>query len=396
MTEKSRQDEGSDEPSESGAPSPEAASGDSEVSTAAGGSDSQEGKRDPVRLATLAVLLLAVFFFALYVRGDRVMPYSDQARVSGITVAIAPQVGGYITSIGVDLHEVVQPGQILVEIDTLQYQIAVRAARAQLDNTILQIDGGTAAVQAAAAGVAAARAQENIARRDFERIDGIRQRDATAISQADRDRAEAGYLGAVAALEAAQADLRRAQATLGPTGLDNPAVRAAMASLEQAELNLRRATITAPATGAIESLYLDVGHFASPGQPLLTFVSTAQTWITADMRENNLEYLAPGVPVEVLLDVAPGRVFDGVVRSVGLGVTSSNTSPGALPQVKTTTGWLRQPQQFQVIIDLPEVSDELLRIGAQATVIAYTGDHWFLNPIGRFIMRLNAYLSYLR
>ena len=272
----------------------------------------------------------------------------------------------------------------------------MRAAGAQLDNAILQIDGGTAAVQAAAAGVAAARAQEDIARRDFERIAGIRDRDPSAISQADRDRAEAAHLGAIAALEAAEADLRRAEATLGPVGMDNPAVRAAFASLEQAEFNLARATITAPSTGAIESLFLDVGYFASPGQPLLTFVSTAGTWITADMRENNLENLAPGVPVEVLLDVAPGRVFDGVVRSVGLGVSSSQSSPGSLPQVSTTSGWLRQPQQFQVIIDLTDVSDDLLRIGAQASVMAYTGDHWFLNPIGRFVMRLNAYLSYLR
>jgi multidrug resistance efflux pump len=352
--------------------------------------------RDPVRVVTLVVLSLAFFFFLLYVRADRVMPYSDQARVSGFTVPIVPQVGGYITNIDVDLHEVVAPGQVLVEIDTLQYQIAVRAARAQLDNAILQIDGATAAVQAAAAGVAAARAQEDIARRDFERVAAIRERDPSAISQADRDRSEAAHLGAIAALEAAEADLRRVEATLGPVGADNPSVRAAMASLEQAEFNLARSTISAPSTGAIQSHFLDVGYFASPGQPLLTFVSTAGTWITADMRENNLENLAPGTPVEVLLDVAPGRVFAGMVRSVGLGVSSSSSSPGSLPQVNTTTGWLRQPQQFQVIIDLADPPEELLRIGAQASVMAYTGDYWFLNPIGRFVMRLNAYLSYLR
>jgi multidrug resistance efflux pump len=357
----------------------------------------KQGKRDPVRLATLLILALCVFFFGMYVWADRVMPYTDQARISGYAVPIVPQVGGYITSIPVNLHENVQAGQTLVEIDTLQYQIAVRAARAQLDNAIQQIEGATASVEAAAAGVAAARAQEDIARRDFERISSIRERDPSAISQADRDRAEAGYLGAVASVEAAEADLKRAEATLGPTGADNPSVRAAMASLEQAEFNLARATITAPSSGAIESLYLDVGHFASPGQPLLTFVSTAGTWITADMRENNLENLEPGTPVEVLLDVAPGRVFNGVVRSIGYGVSGkSPDNRGTLPTVSTTTGWLRQPQQFPVIVDLEDpISPEDLRIGAQASVIAYTGDY-ILNPIGRLVMRLNAWLSYLR
>ena len=35
--------------------------------------------RDPARMATLVVLALCVVFFVLYLRADRVMPYSDQA-----------------------------------------------------------------------------------------------------------------------------------------------------------------------------------------------------------------------------------------------------------------------------------------------------------------------------
>jgi multidrug resistance efflux pump len=126
-------------------------------------------------------------------------------------------------------------------------------------------------------------------------------------------------------------------------------------------------------------------------------VSTADTWISADLRENNLENLEPGNPVEVLLDVAPGTVFRGTVRSVGLGV--AGTTPdnrGSLPQVKTSTGWLRQPQQFPVIIDLvDDVPHDLLRIGAQASVMVFTGDY-LINPIGRLVMRFQAILSYLR
>jgi len=345
---------------------------------------------DPVRLVTLLVLGLCVVFFLLYVRADRVMPFTTQARVTGYTVPVVPQVAGYITNIEVGLHEPVEAGQILVEIDTLQYQIGVRSARAALDNAIQQVEGADAAVGAAMAQVAAARAQEDITRRDFERIAAIRERDPTAISQADRDRAEAAHLAAIAQVEAAEADLRRAQVTLGSSGMDNPAIRAAAASLEQAELNLARATIRAPSRGAIETMFLDVGHYAAPGQPLMTFVSTAGTWISADLRENNLENLEPGAPVEVLLDVAPGTIFHGAVA----GTTPDNR--GSLPQVKTSTGWLRQPQQFPVVIDLvDDVSPDLLRIGAQASVMVFTGDH-LINPIGRLVMRFQSIMSYLR
>ena len=83
----------------------------------------REPGSDPVRLATLVVLALCVVLFLIYLRADRIMPYSDQARVSGYTVSVTPQVSGYLTGIEVELHEVVEPGRVLVRIDTAQYQI---------------------------------------------------------------------------------------------------------------------------------------------------------------------------------------------------------------------------------------------------------------------------------
>jgi multidrug resistance efflux pump len=171
-----------------------------------------------------------------------------------------------------------------------------------------------------------------------------------------------------------------------------------MAGLEQAELNLARTVLRAPSRGAIESLELDLGHFAAAGQPLMTFVSTSEVWIQADMRENNLANLEPGAPVWILLDAVPGEIFHGTIRSVGLGVnTGGLSSRGELPSVSPTSGWLRQPQQFPVIIDLDEnVPVEGLRIGAQASVMVFTRERDLLNPIGRLIMRLFGLLSYVR
>jgi multidrug resistance efflux pump len=303
-----------------------------------------------------------------------------------------------VTDITVGLHEEVEPGRLLVQIDTQAYQIGVRSARAQLDNVLQQIGGQSAGVEAAAAKVAALRAQEDISLREFERIESIRERNASAISQSDRDRAEAAWLGSVAQVQAAEADVRRIEATLGSTGLDNPSVRAAMAGLEQAELNLARTSIRAPSRGAIESLELDVGHFAGAGQALMTFVSTGDVWLQADFRENSLANLAPGVPVEILLDAVPGEVLTGTVRSVGLGVGDATpASRGSLPSVSQQRGWLRQPQQFPVIVDFgDDVPREALRHGAQASVRAFTGRAPLLNPLGRLLMRVYALMSYVR
>jgi multidrug resistance efflux pump len=354
--------------------------------------------KDPARIATLVVLSLCVVFFGLYLWADRVMPYSDQARVVGFTVSVVPQVSGYVTDIAVGLHEPVAPGDLLVQIDTTQYEIAVRSARASLDNALQQLGVQSAAVESAAAGLAAARAQENIARRDYERILQISERNANALSQADRDRSEAALLTAEAQVASAEAELRRAQAALGIEGDGNPTVRSAMAGLQQAEFNLAQTVLRAPSRGAIESFRLDVGHFAGAGQPLMTFVSTADVWIQADMRENNLANLEAGLPVRFLLDVEPGRVFEGTIRSVGLGVSQGRpSSAGELPQISQTTGWLRQPQQFPVIIDLgDQIPPGVLRVGAQASVMIFTGDHFFLNPLGRTILRFFSLMSYVR
>lgn len=376
--------------------SPEA---EAEVShVEASGSRVKKVRRDPARSATVIVLGVCVVFFLFYVRADRVMPYSGQARVSGYTVSVVPQVSGYVTGIEAALHAHVVPGQVLVRLDTTQYQIALRSARAALDNTFQQLGVQGAAVESSAARLAGARAQESIARRDYERIQQISERNANALSQADRDRSQAALLQAEAQVSSAEAELRRAQAALGVDGEGNPAVRSAMAGLEQAELNLARTVLRAPSRGAIESLQIDVGHFAAAGQPLMTFMSTADIWIQADMRENNLANLKQGSPVRFLLDVAPGEVFDGVVRSVGLGVRQGAPSPrGELPQVSPTTGWLQQSQQFPVIIDIgDEVPRELLRVGAQASVMVFTGNHVILNPLGRLVLRFFTVMSYVR
>ena len=73
----------------------ETIAGDSEsVRPSPESSESEASGRDPVRIATLLILTLCLIFFTLYLRADRVMPYSTQARVVGRTVSIVPQVGG--------------------------------------------------------------------------------------------------------------------------------------------------------------------------------------------------------------------------------------------------------------------------------------------------------------
>jgi len=354
--------------------------------------------KDPIRRVTQIVLIVCAITFAWYLVADRLTPYTDQARVTSLIVPVVPRVSGYLTEVNVHLHSVVNEGAVLFQIDSRPYEIAVQSAEAHFDDTAQQVGALTATVKAAAARLGVAKAQLDRSQRNYDRVQKIVSRSPGALSQADRDRAETGLAQAVENVSSSEADLDKAKQDLGITGPENALLRAAVASLEQAQLDLAFTTLYAPTRGAIESFNVDVGYYAAVGQPLATFVSTTDVWIQANMRENNISRTKAGDKVEFVLDVAPGRVFHGTVRSVGYGV-STNGAPnkGALPTVQGSQGWLRDPQRFPVIIGFePGTAAGLLRAGGQADVVVYTGGNRFLNLIAGIQIRIRSLLSYVR
>jgi multidrug resistance efflux pump len=387
----------SDEPTSNTQPSPasNSESGQPGRETVAG--EAPAGK-DPIRRLTRIVLIVCLFIFVYYLMADRLTPYTDQARVRALVIPLVPQVSGYLTDIKVSLHSTVQTGDILFEIDPTPYQLAVQSAEANLDNIAQQVGAMTATVKAAAGQLGVAKAQLDRAQRNFDRTQQILAKNPGALSQADRDRSETSLAQAVERVAASEANLDKAKQSLGATGPDNPQLRAAITALEKAQLDLAYTTMYAPTDGAIESFDIDIGHFAQAGKPLASFLSPTDVWIQADLRENNISRIKIGDRAEFALDVAPGRVFQGTVRSIGRGVGSTGgTSRGELPTVQSAKGWLRDPQRFPVIIGFEAGTAEgLLRAGGQADVIVYTGRRPILNTIGKIQIRVRSLFSYVR
>ena len=359
----------------------------------------KEAAKDPVRRITRIVLVVLVVYLALYVLAERRTPYTDQARVQALVTPIVPRVSGYLTEVDVRLHSIVSAGDRMFAIDRRPYEIAVLQAEANLDAAGQQVGAQTASVKSAAAQLGVAKAQLDRAQRNYERTRSILESNPGALSQADKDRAETALDQALERVASAEANLKRSQEQLGEEGPDNAQVRVAVAALEKAQLDLAFTDILAPDDGIIESFNVNVGFNAQAGQPLATFVSHRDQWIVANLKENNLGNIEVGDPVEFVLDVAPGRVFEGRVRSVGAGVNvgAGPTNRGELPSVSGQNSWLRDPQRFPVIIaiDSPGALAEL-RPGGQADVVVYTGDNALLNLIARIRIRLTGLVSYVR
>ena len=103
----------------------------------------------------------------------------------------------------------------------------------------------------------------------------------------------------------------------------------------------------------VTNLQLTLGQFVAVGQAALTFIDARDVWINANFRENSLENIKPDAPVEVVLDVLPGRIFAGKVQSVGWGVSQGSIDPTTgLPKIGEPMGLVRNPQRFTVRVDL--------------------------------------------
>ncbi len=347
------------------------------------------------------LLGLLVASFLWYLLADRYTPYTTQARLQSYVVGVAPQVAGIVDQVHVDNNQMVKEGEPLFSIDSSQYDIALAQAQSQLDNTWQQIEAGNASVQAARAALDAALADEVKAEKDLNRLTRLHDADPGTISVRRLESSQASLESAHARVEKARADIDRAiYQKGGDNDKDNAMLRAAQAAVDKAELDLSHTVVYAPVSGIITDLRTDVGHFAGTGSPVMTLLANQDIWINADYTENNLRFLNPGDEVEILFDAMPGHVFDGVVASIGLGVSSGRTPPaGSLPTIDNDRDWLRQAQRFPVVIRFDvnqnDALPNLLRTGGQASVITYSSGGGPLKWIGQIYIRVMSVFSFL-
>ena len=351
------------------------------------------------QVGTIVVLLLIFGSLLWYFAADRLTPHSSQARVQAFIVPVAAEVSGKVLTVRVKNNDDVHRDQPLFDIDPSQYKIALQRSRADYEFVRRSVNASVATVEAARASLQAAQANRVKADKDATRQEALYAEDRGAISVRRLEIAQATRIEARSKEQAAEADLRKAQEAAGDAGDDNAQLRSAGSAIEKAELDLARTKVVAPASGLVTDLRTDVGHFAQAGAPAMTLIAIHDLWISADMTENNLGNIEAGDEVAIVLDMLPGEVLKGRVRSIGYGVSSGQEVPaGTLPTIQNSRDWLRQAQRFPVAIEFDASETEHLRkvrIGGQAEVLVFTGDNVLMNMLGRAYIHLKSWLSYL-
>jgi multidrug resistance efflux pump len=351
------------------------------------------------RMGAAIVAIAIGVSLLLYFVGDRLTPYSSQARIQAFVVPVAAEATGKILKVHIKNNDEVQLRQLLFEVDPSQYEIALQRSRADYDSIVRSINASVAAVDAARASLQAAEASYQMAEKDASRQERLYEEDPGAISVRRLEIAQSTREEARAKVKRTEADLRKAQESSGDSGDKNAQLRSARSAVEKAELDLAGTRVLAPARGTVTDLRVDVGNFVQSGAPVLTLIANHDLWVSADMTENNLGNIDPGDKVAIVLDVMPGEVLRGRVRSVGGGISTGQSSPpGTLPTVQNSKDWLRQAQRIPVTIEFdPTELSKLkgLRIGGQCEVLVYTGDNRLMNMLGTVYIHLMSWLSYL-
>jgi multidrug resistance efflux pump len=348
------------------------------------------------RAWVLFVLFVIAALVAYYVLSDRHTPFTTDAYVQAYVIQVAARVEGQVVRVHVEENQAVNKGDPLFEIDPRPFEYRVALLEAKRVDVIQQVAQLGSELAASRADDTRLAAEEAYARAVYEQEKEIFKQKATT----DRKYLDAmqKHNATQAARERGLAQTRKAeQALAARIGEEHALVAEVEAQLAEARLNLEWTRVYAPANGYVTNVQLREGAYVHVGTPVLTCIDGDQWWVVANYRENSLENVRPGQRVGITFNTYPGRIFSGVVQTVGWGVDQGQGTPsGSLPAVEEPKNWIRLAQRFQVRIT-PEVPAGFpLRVGATASVAVYTEEHHWLNRVTEAWQKVVTTFDYLR
>ncbi|BBR09146.1 efflux RND transporter periplasmic adaptor subunit [Aeromonas caviae] len=257
-------------------------------------------------------------------------------------VSVGAQVSGQIKKLHVTLGQEVKQGDLLVEIDDLPQQNALKDALAQRDNLQAQLDSKEATLRNAR--LAYQRQQQIVAR-------GLG-------STADHDSAKA-------TLDETLADIR---------ALNAQRVQAEVA-VDTARVNLGYTRILAPLSGTVVAMPVEEGQTLNASQSTPTLLKIAQLdtmTVEARISEADVINVRVGMPVYFTILGNSQRRFEGSLRAIEPApdtindddTTSSNDSSAiyyhGLFEVPNQDGQLRISMTAQVYLVVARLKDALV------------------------------------
>ena len=309
-------------------------------------------------VAAVAIIAAAAYYGHNYWTVGRFEVSTDDAYVKADSTTVAPKVSGYLAEVLVSDNETVKAGQPLARIDDRDFRTALDQARADVAAAEATVNAKQASLDIQQSTIAAARAtldvdraNETFAEQNNKRYTNLATNGYAPVQTAQQAAsaiaaAQATIVRDTAALDAAtkQVDLLNAELAQAKATLAHD-----QAVAHQAELNLSYATIVAPVDGTIGNRTLRVGQYVQAGTQLMAVVPTTAAYIVANYKETQLTDVHAGQPVDIEVDMFPGRTYHGHVDSLA---PASGQEFALLPPDNATGNFTKVVQRIPVKIVL--------------------------------------------
>jgi RND family efflux transporter MFP subunit len=281
-------------------------------------------------LVTLGTVAVAGYVLSVMFEAYLFHPWTRDGHVMAQVVRITPRVSGPIVELPIRDNQRVRKGDLLFRIDPRTYVLAVEQAEAKLKQ---------------------ARASALVSLDQATRARDLHTRDKGAISEQALVRKENNLLVSNADVDVAQANLHAAQ------------------------LDLEFTEVRAPVDGYVTNLKLRYGTQTVANQPALALIDRNSFWVYGYFKETQIRNVRPGNKAAIKLMTYPNQPLDGVVDSVGWGISQQDGQSDAdlLPTVNPTFDWIRLAQRIPVRIRLTRIPEDVeLRVGTTASVFITT------------------------
>src|ERR1700730_14457961 len=329
----------------------------------------------PVIIAVLgaAAVLISCVWYLLHIGNES----TDDAQVEGRVISVSARVPGQVLRVHAQDNQLVDAGDVLLELDPADYAAKVDAARADLaaaraaadgarstlaltqkaapanlvqaqgalTAAVFSISSAAGAIRQAKAALAAARSREALAELNLKRARALVEANvlpaadldlkqtefdaASARYEKERARVSAAYAGhagsggglglARGRLSAAQTAAEQVASARAALALAEARTLQADAALKLAELNLSYTTVRAARKGVVSRRSVEDGQTVSPERPLLAIVPLDDVWVVANFKEDQLAAMRAGQSATVRLDTYGRRTFSRHVESVARG-----------------------------------------------------------------------------
>jgi len=332
------------------------------------------GRRWRLMAGASAFFFVAALAYGVYwMKALRNAESTDNAYVGGNVVQITPQVAGTVVGIDADDTQFVRQGQVLVQLDRADAEVALQQAEGRLAKTVRDVRSLFASDAGQQANVDVrrtelARAEADLARRERLSASG-------AVSGEEVQHAREAVSSARSALASTEQQLAGTRALVEHTTVQkHPDVQIAAAAVKDAYLAYARTSLPAPVSGFVAKRNVQLGQRVGAGTALMAVVPLAQVWVDANFKEAQLANIREGQPAILSADLYGSRVrYHGRVAGFGAG---TGAAFALLPAQNATGNWIKIVQRIPVRIELDaaELAEHPLQLGLSMQVRIDTHD----------------------